>query len=64
MIYQDRLGTNAREIQQTVKYATAAFGKWHLGFFKPGYTPTRRGFDEDEGLFQGKKHDPGFSICS
>jgi|EP01046_Picozoa_sp_COSAG06_P010509 arylsulfatase A-like enzyme len=47
-----------------VTYATAAFGKWHLGFFKPGYTPTRRGFDEDEGLFQGKKHDPGFSICS
>ena len=24
----------------------------HLGFFKPAYTPTRRGFDHDEGLYQ------------
>ena len=27
-------------------------GRSSLGFFKPGYTPTRRGFDQDEGLFQ------------
>ena len=40
------------ELMKAQGYATAAFGKWHLGFFKPGYTPTRRGFDQDEGLFQ------------
>ena len=29
-------------------------GKWHLGFCKPGYRPTNRGFDTSFGLFGGQ----------
>jgi len=39
-------------VAQVVKaagYATAAYGKWHLGH-QPPYLPTRRGFDEWFGL--------------
>jgi hypothetical protein len=28
--------------------------QWHLGFFKPDFTPTNRGFDYQHGLFNGK----------
>lgn len=31
-------------------YATAAFGKWHLGTTDPGYLPLQQGFDEYFGL--------------
>jgi hypothetical protein len=34
-------------------YATAMFGKWHLGMYKQEYTPARRGFDEHVGYYQG-----------
>ncbi len=34
-------------------YATAICGKWHLGEFQPGYTPTRRGFDHQYGHMFG-----------
>jgi len=34
-------------------YATALFGKWHLGHFKPEYLPTRRGFDRQYGHYNG-----------
>ncbi len=30
-------------------YATAIFGKWHLGY-QPQFLPTRHGFDEYFGL--------------
>jgi arylsulfatase A-like enzyme len=33
-------------------YATACFGKWHLGF-RPEYNPTRHGFDEYWGILLG-----------
>jgi arylsulfatase A-like enzyme len=33
-------------------YATAVFGKWHLGF-KPEYSPQRHGFDEYFGVLLG-----------
>lgn len=34
-------------------YATHAVGKWHLGFYKWDFTPTRRGFDSFMGYFTG-----------
>lgn len=34
-------------------YATAIFGKWHLGHADPAYLPTRRGFDRQYGLYNG-----------
>jgi arylsulfatase A-like enzyme len=34
-------------------YATAIFGKWHLGHAAPAYLPTRRGFDRQYGLYNG-----------
>jgi arylsulfatase A-like enzyme len=34
-------------------YTTAISGKWHLGEFKPEYTPTNRGFDQQYGHMFG-----------
>lgn len=34
-------------------YTTALCGKWHLGEFRPEYTPTRRGFDYQYGHMFG-----------
>eukprot|EP00116_Pleurobrachia_bachei_P000961 sb/3461223/ len=34
-------------------YDTHAVGKWHLGMFKPEYTPLYRGFDTFLGLYTG-----------
>ena len=30
-------------------YATAMFGKWHLGMFKEAHTPMQRGFEQHMG---------------
>eukprot|EP00112_Aurelia_sp_Birch-Aquarium-sp1_P009365 Seg2061.3 transcript_id=Seg2061.3/GoldUCD/mRNA.D3Y31 product="Arylsulfatase B" protein_id=Seg2061.3/GoldUCD/D3Y31 len=38
---------------QDLGYKTALFGKWHLGSSKPGYLPTRRGFDRFYGFYSG-----------
>jgi|WetSurMetagenome_2_1015567.scaffolds.fasta_scaffold32190_2 arylsulfatase A len=49
------LPTTERSIARMLKdagYATAAFGKWHLGF-KPEYGPIAHGFDEFFGLLLG-----------
>lgn len=34
-------------------YSTYAVGKWHLGFYKRKYLPTRRGFDRFFGFYSG-----------
>eukprot|EP01050_Picozoa_sp_SAG11_P022981 SAG11_NODE_4487_length_1877_cov_1.735096_1_plen_361_part_10 len=36
-------------------YITAMWGKWHLGMWTEDYTPTRRGFDEFVGYYQGEE---------
>jgi arylsulfatase A-like enzyme len=38
---------------QGAGYETAISGKWHLGLCKPGYLPTRRGFEHQYGLYNG-----------
>ncbi len=40
------------ELLKKANYATAMFGKWHLGYQAP-YLPTRQGFDEFRGLTSG-----------
>ena len=37
------------ELFKSKRYATAAFGKWHLGHH-PRFLPTRHGFDEFYGI--------------
>lgn len=34
-------------------YQTAITGKWHLGEFQPDYLPTKRGFDQQYGMWFG-----------
>ena len=40
------------DLLQKAGYATAAFGKWHLGY-EPRFNPTRRGFDRFRGFVSG-----------
>lgn len=45
-----------RTVAQGLKqagYQTAIVGKWHLGHFQPEYLPTRRGFDQQYGHYNG-----------
>lgn len=41
------------QVLQSVGYATAICGKWHLGHFQPPYLPTARGFDHQYGHYNG-----------
>eukprot|EP01052_Picozoa_sp_SAG31_P025231 SAG31_NODE_2200_length_6208_cov_2.781306_3_plen_534_part_00 len=41
------------ELLQQRGWTTAAFGKWHMGLFKPEYLPTARGFNFSTGMLSG-----------
>ncbi|KAM7296264.1 arylsulfatase B [Ixodes scapularis] len=41
------------EYLKNLGYATHMIGKWHLGYYKESYTPTRRGFDSFYGYLNG-----------
>jgi arylsulfatase A-like enzyme len=46
--------TDERTLAQTLKsagYATAIFGKWHLGVWKKAHLPRQRGFDHQYGCY-------------
>ena len=40
------------EVLNTAGYATALFGKWHLGYYRK-YNPVRHGFDQFRGYISG-----------
>ena len=41
------------ELLRAAGYRTHFFGKWHLGFSEPRYTPERRGFETAFGYYTG-----------
>lgn len=43
-----------RILKDQAGYATHIVGKWHLGFCKWDFTPTRRGFDTFLGYYSGR----------
>jgi len=51
----DPVETTMGDAMKSKGYATAAFGKWHLGT-QPNYHPNNRGFDEFYGFLAGARH--------
>ncbi len=51
--------TTIAEMLKSLDYATACFGKWHLGHLPP-FLPTRHGFDEYFGLPYSNSMNPDY----
>jgi arylsulfatase A-like enzyme len=47
------LGKILPQYLKDLGYTTRIIGKWHLGYYKDEFTPTRRGFDSFLGYLNG-----------
>jgi len=44
--------TTVAQYMKSAGYGTKMYGKWHVGYAKESYTPTKRGFDSHIGQYQ------------